>query len=51
MKLSRLITYKHMVDGLSVKHVHDEIFTLLKHVSTDLDVQNIDFDNLQTKDF
>jgi len=38
-----------MVDGLSVKHVHDEIFTLLKHVSTDLDVQNIDFDNLKQK--
>jgi SAM-dependent methyltransferase len=36
-----------MVDGLSVKHVYDEIFTLLKHVSTDLDVQNIDFDNLK----
>lgn len=36
-----------MVDGLSVKHVYDEIFTLLKHVSTDLDIQNIDFDNLK----
>lgn len=49
MKLSRLITYKHMVDGLSVKHVYDELFTLLKHVSTDLDVQNIDFDNLKQR--
>jgi SAM-dependent methyltransferase len=36
-----------MVDGLSVNHVYDEIFTLLKHVSTDLNVQNIDFDNLK----
>lgn len=49
MKLSRLITYKHMVDGLSVKHVHDEIFSLLKHVSTDLDIQAIDFDNLKQR--
>lgn len=49
MKLSRLITYKHMVDGLSVKHVYDEIESLLLHVSTDLDVQNIDFENLKER--
>lgn len=49
MKLSRLITYKHMVDGLSVNHIHDEIETLLKHVSTDLAVQDIDFNNLKYK--
>lgn len=49
MKLSRLITYKHMVDGLTVNHVHDEIETLLKHVSTDLKIQDIDFDNLKNK--
>jgi SAM-dependent methyltransferase len=49
MKLSRLITYKHMVDGLTVNHVHDEIETLLKHVGNDLNIQNIDFDNLKNK--
>ena len=49
MKLSRLITYKHMVDGLTVNHVHDQIETLLTHVSTDLNIQNIDFDNLKHK--
>lgn len=49
MKLSRLITYKHMVDGLTVNHVHNEIETLLKHVSNDLNIQNIDFDNLKNK--
>lgn len=48
MKLSRLITYKFMIDNLSVKHVYDEIERLLQHVITDLDVQNIDFDNIKT---
>lgn len=47
MRLSRLITYKHMVDGLSINHVHDEIERLLTHVETDLSVQNIDFDNIK----
>ena len=37
-----------MVDNLSVKHVYDEIESLLQHVITDLDVQNIDFDNIKT---
>ncbi len=49
MKLSRLITYKHMVDGLTVNHINDEIETLLHRVQTDLNVQNIDFDNLKHK--
>lgn len=49
MKLSKLITYKHMVDGLSVNHIHDTIETLLKHVNTDLSIQNIDFYNLKHK--
>jgi len=48
MKLSKLITYKFMIDNLSVKHVYDEIESLLQHVITDLDVQNIDFDNIKT---
>jgi len=38
-----------MVDGLTVNHIHDEIETLLGHVSTDLAIQKIDFDNLKNK--
>ncbi len=38
-----------MVDNLSIKHIYDDLFSLLNHVSTDLDVQNIDFDNLKHK--
>jgi SAM-dependent methyltransferase len=49
MKLSRLITYKHMVDGLSVNHINDEIESLLQRVETDLSVQNIDFDNIKLR--
>jgi hypothetical protein len=49
MKLSRLITYKHMVDGLSVNHVTDEIERLLQHVETDLAIQNIDFENIKQR--
>ena len=37
-----------MIDNLSVKHVYDEIERLLQHAITDLDVQNIDFDNIKT---
>jgi hypothetical protein len=47
MKLSKLLTYKEMVNGLSVKHAHASIEELLSRVSTDLDVQNIDFNNLK----
>jgi SAM-dependent methyltransferase len=47
MKLSRLITYKHMVDNLHVKHVYDEIQELLTHVVTDLNIQDIDFDDVK----
>jgi len=47
MKLSKLITYKNMVDGLSVKHVYDEIFQLLKEVNTNLDIEQFDFDNIK----
>jgi hypothetical protein len=47
MKLSKLLTYKEMVNGLSVKHVHADIEELLSRVSMDLDVQNIDFYNLK----
>lgn len=49
MKLSKLITYKHMIDNLSVNHIHDQIETLLRNVNTDLNVQDIDFDNLKNK--
>jgi len=47
MKLSKLLTYKEMVNGLSVKHAHANIEELLSRVSEDLDVQNIDFNNLK----
>lgn len=47
MKLSRLITYKHMVEGLSIKHVYDEIFTELENFKTSLNGQDIDFENLK----
>lgn len=47
MKLSKLITYKHMVDNLSVKHVYDELFELLKEVKTNLEIQKFDFDNIK----
>ena len=43
MKLSKLITYKYMVDNLSVNHVRDELESLLNRVSTDLNQQNIDY--------
>lgn len=49
MKLSKLITYKYMVNNLSVNHVRDELESLLNRVSTDLNQQNIDFDNLKEK--
>lgn len=49
MRLSRLITYKHMVDGLSVNHVNDEIERLLQHVETDLAIQQIDFENIKQR--
>lgn len=49
MKLSKLITYKYMVDNLSVNHVHDELESLLQQVSIDLGSQNIDFDNLKER--
>lgn len=38
-----------MVDGLSVKHIYNEIETLLSHVRTDLSVQDIDFDNIKNR--
>lgn len=38
-----------MVDNLSVNHVHDELESLLQSLSTDLNQQNIDFDNLKEK--
>jgi SAM-dependent methyltransferase len=47
MKLSQLITYKHMVDNLHVNHIYDQIDELLTHVRTDLDVKHIDFDNIK----
>ena len=47
MKLSKLITYKHMVDGLSVKHVYDDVFELLKEINTNLDIEHFDFDNIK----
>jgi len=49
MKLSKLITYKHIVDGLSVNHVRDKIEQLLQNVETDLDIQQIDFENIKHK--
>jgi SAM-dependent methyltransferase len=49
MKLSRLITYKHMVDGLHISHIQDQIETELKQIHTDLSIQNIDFDNLKSE--
>lgn len=49
MKLSKLITYKQMVDVMSAKHLNDEIFSLLKQIRNDLDIQNIDFDNIKEK--
>lgn len=36
-----------MVDGLSVKHVYDEMFELLKEVNTNLDIEQFDFDNIK----
>lgn len=36
-----------MVDGLSAKHVYDEVFSLLRDISTDLDIQKVDFNNLK----
>jgi hypothetical protein len=47
MKLSKLLTYKEMINGLDVKHVHGKFEDLLKNVSSDLDIQNIDFNNLK----
>lgn len=47
MKLSELITYKHMVEGLSVKQVYDQLFELLKEVNTNLDIKKFDFDNIK----
>ena len=47
MKLSKLLTYKEMVNGMSVKHAHADIEELLSRVSKDLNVQNIDFNNLK----
>jgi SAM-dependent methyltransferase len=47
MKLSKLTTYKHMVDGLSVNHIVNEIESLLQHVETDLAIQKIDFENIK----
>ena len=36
-----------MVDNLSVKHVYDELFELLKEVKTNLEIQKFDFDNIK----
>jgi len=49
MKLSKLITYKHMVDGLSVNHMHDKIEQLLQDVENNLSIQQIDFENIKHK--
>jgi SAM-dependent methyltransferase len=38
-----------MVDGLSISHIYDEIDSQLTHIRTDLDIQNIDFDNVKTE--
>ena len=47
MKLSKLITYKHMVDNLSVTHIYDELFTMLTELNTNLDIEKFDFDNIK----
>ena len=38
-----------MVDGLHISHIHDQIDQELKRIKTDLDIQNIDFDNLKNQ--
>ena len=36
-----------MVDGLSVKHIYDELFSLLQEVNTNLDIEKFDFDDIK----
>lgn len=38
-----------MVDGLTISHITDEIDQQLRHIRTDLDIQNIDFDNIKNE--
>lgn len=38
-----------MVDGLSVKHIYDTIFSHLSEFKHNVSIQNIDFDNLKEK--
>lgn len=36
-----------MVDGLSIKHIYDELFSLLQEVNTNLDIEKFDFDDVK----
>ena len=47
MKLSKLLTYKDTVRGLTIRQVYSTIEGLLLQISNDLNIQAIDFHNLK----